>query len=191
MKNIKYLKDFTKEDYQKLFNENDNFKELAYNEAIKQADSWVSDYLNAFKGDFANYSISNYEKSYIQVRNFQDFINDFYQFKKDYSCTEEQDKQYEKVLSILNQYEKEEDDEKVFALYDNFEKEAEKLKDLLLDSWVSEYTYWDHNDDELLNFIIEDIEANNYMEDYYIKDNDYSKLYILIPEHETIYKFNY
>ena len=191
MKNIKYLKDFTKEDYQKLFNENESFKELAYNTAIENADFWVGEYLSAFKDSFSDYSIGVNNHNYIEIKDYQTFIQDFYNFMVSYSCSDEQENQYKKALVSLNRYENEEDEEKTYSLYESFEEEADKLKGLLLESWVSEYEYWDHNDDELLNFIIEDIEANEYMQEYYIKNNDFTKLYILIPEHEEVYKYNY
>jgi len=124
MEKIKFLKDFKKKDFEKLFNNNDEFKKMAYNKAV-----------------------NNY--NYIKIKNNE-------------------------IKS------------------DNLENKFKKLQKILKEQWSDKYNYWDnHDDDDLLDFIIEKLESNEYMNDYYIKNDDYSKLYVLIPEHEIIYQFKY
>ena len=181
----KYLKSFTKEDFTKLYHGNEKFEDFAYNAAIEMVDFWISDYLLCFKGCFLDYGIYSNSYSCIEIKDNKDFIECLKDYKASYDLNEDMSIKLDEAIKLIEKYNPSEDDEEYYKLEEEIEEIAETLKDMLLESWLSEYRYYDEKQN-VINYIIDDIKNNEMFEDSYIKDNDYSKVYEIIPEHERI-----
>ena len=175
----KYLKDFTTEDYTRLYNENGKFSDYAFNEAIKMVDFWISEYLSCFKGCLRDYYVSVYEYSYIKIKNHKDFIECLKVYKLWYDLNEKMGLKLYEVSKLIERYNNAEEDEDGYKLDEEIEEKAEELKKGLLELWLSEYRYFDKNEN-VIAFIIDEIESNDMYEGCYIIDEDFSKVYRIL-----------
>jgi hypothetical protein len=115
----------------------------------------------------------NYDSFYLRLLNWQKFIENL---DKDYLCSKGIDL-YNNIIELKKEYESidiSEEEER----FDILEEELEaKCRELLEICENQLHEYEQYNEEDLKEFVRFNLEENDLFSDFYIIDNDYSKVY--------------
>lgn len=115
----------------------------------------------------------NYDSFYLRLLNWRKFIENL---DSDYLCVNALG-EYNKIKEMITEYENIDIVEEEEKFNDLEEKIEEKCKDLLLLCENQLHEYEQYNEEDLKEYITFNLEGNDLFSDFYIKDNDYSKVY--------------
>lgn len=116
----------------------------------------------------------NYDSFYLVLKNWHNFLDNL---DSDYLCQDGIDL-YNEIMLLKNEYENidvVEEEEK----FDNLEEKLEsKCKELLKICEEQLHEYEKYNNEDFKDYLEFELEENNILEDYYILDNNYKKVYL-------------
>ena len=121
----------------------------------------------------------NYSSFYLRLINWFEFIRNL---DKDYLCNQGIDL-YNEIMKLYKEYEDLENIEKNYKRIDELEEELEsRSKELLSICEKQLHEYESFTEEDLKEYIQFNLEENDIYSDYYIIDDDYSKVYVDITK---------
>lgn len=170
------IKNMTKEQLQKVITKNENLQNKVLGFLQEDTLLYIEDILKEL--NVANYNIDLYDYSYISYNDLNSFINGILKVQKDYGIFGMDEEGYIKRLSdLLSDYEEADDENVEIAIISELEELAEEVKSVILYFLVNSLDF--SSEDIVGSFL--DLHCDNF-ENYYIKDNNFSKLYIMKEE---------
>lgn len=112
----------------------------------------------------------SYDTFYLRLKNWYEFIECM---DKDYLCQEGLDL-YNEIIELKRLYENEEDMDKYEELDEQLEN---KCSDLLEICENQLHDYEKYNEEDMKDWLIFNLDENDMFENYYIIDNDKTKVY--------------
>ena len=170
------IKNMTKEQLEKVITSNENLQNKVLKFLQEDTFLYIKDILNDL--NVSNYSIELYDYSYISYNDLNSFIKGILKVQKDYGIFGMDKKEYIKRLNgLLSDYEEAEEESKEIEIISELEELAYEIKGVILYFLVGSLDF--SSDDIVGSFL--DLYYENF-ENYYIKDDDFSKLYIMKEE---------
>lgn len=169
----KYFKDMeTKEKVDIILN-NSELREIVENGYYEDNMYWQQEESELMLGKNWHHYIEyrdSYNTFYLRLIKWYDFIECL---DKDYLCQDGIDL-YNEIIELKKLYENEEDMDKYAELEETLES---KCIDLLEICEKQLHEYEEYNEEDMKEWVIFNLEDNKMFEDYYIIDNDTTKVY--------------
>lgn len=170
------IKNMTREQLKKVITDNENLQNEIL-EMMQESESfYVQDVLNAL--NLLDYSIDLYSYSFIRYSNLYDFLKGVLKIDDDYDFFYNDDQNMIKRLKellIINKNVRDEDEQD--AIYNKLNILGCDIQDYIVYKLKKSYEF--SNDDIINSFI--NMYHETY-ENYYIKNDDYSKIYTMIEK---------
>lgn len=168
------IKDMTNEQLKKVITDNENLQNEALNILQENESNYIQEILDTL--NLSNYNIDLYDYSFISYSNLYDFVNGVLKAEKDYNIFGVDTQNYVKRLNeLLTADENASEQDEEIAIYDRLEELADEIKENIVEFLKSCY---DFSESDIINNFLE-FNYQNF-ENYYIKDNDFSKIYIMV-----------
>lgn len=170
------IKNMTREQLQKVITDNENLQSEVLEILQENESFFIQDVLNDL--NLSNYNIDLYGYSFISYFNLDDFIKGIFKVEKDYNIFGmDKDNYIKRLNELLSDYdeasEANEEDEEI-AIFDRLEELADEIKEVIVSFLVG---CLDFSNQDIINNFVEFYHEN--FENYYIKNNDYTKIYIM------------
>lgn len=171
-----FIKNMTREQLKKVITDNENLQNEVL-ELLQESESfYTQDILNAL--NLSNYSIALYDYSYIQYNDLYSFLGGVLKIEKDYNFFYDDNQNLIKRLKeLLTADKKAKDEDEQDLIYNKLDTLSCDIKDYIV--YVLKTSYDFSNDDIVNEFI--DLYHETYG-NYYIKNNDYTKIYVMIEK---------
>lgn len=167
------IKNMTKEQLQKVITKNENLQNEVLDILQENESFYIQDVLNDL--NLSNYSIDLYDYSFISYFNLDDFIEGIFKVEKDYNIFGmDKDNYIKRLDKLLSDYDEASEEDEEIAIFDRLEELAEEIKGYITSALVS---CLDFSESDIIYNFVEFLHEN--FENYYIKNNDYTKLYIM------------
>ena len=167
------IKNMTREQLKKVITDNENLQ----NEVLEILQENESYHIQEILDDLnlSDYSIGLYSYSFIKYSNLYNFIHGILYVEESYNIFGTDENNYIKHLNdLLESEENAKDETEEIDLYNQLEKLANEVGDYITSFLVSCY---DFSKNDIFSAFLE-LYHENY-ENYYIKNNDYTKIYIM------------
>ena len=178
----KYLKDMSKEELEKIFENVEEFRKSTYDLVYENHMYWQGEYSDIFFGkDWHKYIEMNeyYSSFYLKLKDASNFFENISLSNSDYLCAEDA----EKYKALYKEAKKYHDNMNSRCNYgsDKYYENEERLKAsciILLGLLEKElHNLEDITYEDCLEQFIIDVQDNNCFENCYIIDNNYNKVY--------------
>lgn len=172
MKTLK-IKDMTNEQLKKVITDNENLQNETLDILQEDESDYIQDILNTL--NLYDYNIDLYGYSYISYSDLYAFVNGILRAEKDYNIfgvdTQNYVKRLNELLTADSNASKEDEENEI---YDRLGNLADEIKENIVEFLKGCY---DFSELDIINNFVE-FNYQNF-EDYYIKNNDFSKIYIM------------
>lgn len=170
------IKNMTKEQLEKVITDNENLQNEVLELMQENESFYIQDILNDL--NLSNYNIDLYGYSFISYLGLFDFIEGILEAEKNYNIFGmDKDNYIKRLNELLSDYdeatEANEEDEEI-AIFDRLEELVDEIKEVIVSFLVGCYDF--SNEDIINNFV--EFHHENF-ENYYIKNDDYTKIYIM------------
>lgn len=167
------IKNMTKEQLQKVITDNENLQNEVL-ELMQESESFfIQDVLNDL--NLSNYNIDLYSYSFISYFNLDDFIKGIFKVEKNYNIFGmDKDNYIKRLNELLSDYDEVTEEDEEIAILDRLEELTDEIKEVIVSFLVG---CLDFSSEDIINSFIE--LYHEIYENYYIKNNDYTKIYIM------------
>lgn len=181
MENKKYIKDMNEEELEIIFNNITSINQDSYNYTYEKNMDWQNELSDILFGkNWSKYieCISNYNSFYLRIKDYREFyknlnLNNFDYLQEDKGI--EYIKLYKKAKKVLNNLNKcKEYSDKYYDNHDKFEYICCEILKILEEELhlLEEIIEQEVKEDFIFN-----VQENEYLNQCYILDNNYTKLY--------------
>lgn len=167
------IKNMSKEQLQKVITDNENLQSEVLEILQENESFYIQDILNDL--NLSNYNIDLYGYSFISYFDLYDFVKGVLKVEKDYNILGmDKDNYIKRLNKLLSDYDEATEEDEEIAIFDRLDELADEIKEVIISFLVGCYDF--SNEDIINNFV--EFHHENF-ENYYIKNNDYTKIYIM------------
>ncbi|ARM67616.1 hypothetical protein LW81_046 [Lactococcus phage LW81] len=168
-----FIKNMTREQLKKVITDNENLQNEVLELLQESTSFYVSDVLDAL--NLSDYSIDLYSYSYIKYENLYSFLDSVEYVQEYFGILDaESENTVKRLKELLTVYDNTDDESKEIETHKQIEALEGELKEYITNSLIGCYDF--SGDDIIREFI--DMYHENF-ENYYIRNNDYTKIYIM------------
>lgn len=169
-----FIKNMTREQLKKVITDNENLQNEILEMMQENENFYIQEILDTL--NLSNYNIDLYGYSFIKERDIFSFSESVIKAEKDYNIFGVDTQNYVKRLKeLLEAYDKEVEADETNAIYDRLEELTDEIKENIVEFLKGCY---DFQVSDIVNDFLEFNREN--FENYYIKNNDFSKIYIMV-----------
>lgn len=167
------IKNMAKEQLEKVITDNENLQSEVLEILQENESFFIQEILNNL--NLSNYNIDLYGYSFISYFDLYDFGKGVLKVEKDYNIFGmDKDNYIKRLNELLSDYDEVTEEDEEIAIYDRLDELADEIKEVIVSFLVGCYDF--SNEDIINNFV--EFHHENF-ENYYIKNNDYTKIYIM------------
>lgn len=167
-----FIKDMASEQLEKVITENENLQSEVLEILQENESFYIQDVLNDL--NLSNYNIDLYGYSFISYFDLYDFVKGVLKVEKDYNIFGmDKDNYIKRLNELLADYDEVTEENEEIAILDRLDELADEIKEVIISFLVGCLDF--SNQDIISNFV--EFHHENF-ENYYIKNNDYTKIYI-------------
>lgn len=167
------IKNMAKEQLEKVITDNENLQSEVLEILQENESFFIQEILNNL--NLSNYNIDLYGYSFISYFDLYDFVKGVLKVEKDYNIFGmDKDNYIKRLNELLSDYDEVTEEDEEIAIYDRLDELADEIKEVIVSFLVGCYDF--SNEDIINNFV--EFHHENF-ENYYIKNNDYTKIYIM------------
>jgi hypothetical protein len=179
MENKRFLNELTSDEALQVLNNNNDLNTIVYESFAEQEMYFIGEILDCFKTSLKDWTIGFNNHNYLKIKDEIQFIKDYENYVSMYHESDENIEKNNVALKVLNYYENNEDEDFDYSL---IEEQALILKNALLEYFnkITD-TKQEHIEEHFLMMI-----ENESFDDYYIIDNELSKVYLDVSYTKTL-----
>lgn len=167
------IKNMASEQLQKVITDNENLQSEVLEILQENESFYIQDVLNDL--NLSNYNIDLYGYSFISYFDLYDFVKGVLKVEKNYNIFGmDKDNYIKRLNELLSDYDEATEEDEEIAILDRLDELADEIKEVIVSFLVGCYDF--SNEDIINNFV--EFHHENF-ENYYIKNDDYTKIYIM------------